>query len=77
MECFEEQVPGADGQFLVPTDLWRFRIAIYMRRHDGTTLYQKKLSKQKAGARPALLLDGRCEKLVGDLALLVASGRHE
>ncbi|XP_049269472.1 uncharacterized protein LOC119385126 isoform X3 [Rhipicephalus sanguineus] len=53
MECFEEQVPGASGQFLVPTDLWRFRIAIYMRRHDGTTLYQKNFrSKRLAPDRP-------------------------
>ncbi|KAL3184360.1 hypothetical protein MRX96_000752 [Rhipicephalus microplus] len=53
VDCFEEHVPGASGQFLVPTDLWRFRIAIYIRRHDGTTLYQKNFrSKRLAPDRP-------------------------
>ncbi|XP_077512950.1 uncharacterized protein LOC144124169 [Amblyomma americanum] len=53
MECFEEHVSGDSGQFLVPTDLWRFRVAIYLRRQDGTTLYQKNFrSKRLAPDRP-------------------------
>lgn len=53
MECFEERVSGSQGQFLVPTDLWRFRVALYVRRRDGTTLYQKNFrSKRLAPDRP-------------------------
>ncbi|CAN7939012.1 unnamed protein product [Ixodes hexagonus] len=52
-QCFEERVEGTRGQFLVPTDLWRFRVAVHVRRFDGTTLYQKNFrSKRLAPDRP-------------------------
>lgn len=49
MECFEESVPGDAGQYLVPADLWRFRVALYVRRNDGTTLYQKNFRSKRLG----------------------------
>ncbi|XP_040357447.1 uncharacterized protein LOC115328660 [Ixodes scapularis] len=53
MRCFEERVDSGSGQFLVPTDLWRFRLTVHVRRFDGTTLYQKNFrSKRLAPDRP-------------------------
>lgn len=53
IRCFEERVQGKEGSYLVPTDLWRFRVTLYIHRTDGTTLYQKNFrSKRLAPDRP-------------------------
>ncbi|XP_064482562.1 uncharacterized protein LOC135395252 isoform X2 [Ornithodoros turicata] len=51
--CFLETVPGAKGEYLVPTDLWRFKVALWVHRSDGVAIYQKNFrSKRLAPDKP-------------------------